>query len=209
MRTLFAFFIGVATCGGVIYYLQNNNGDEIASQLKEELLGYTAYKDYIQVSKQAISKQAKFITAIVTRDEGYTRKISKTNQLFTSDANVAITYKAKYSFGYDLSSDKYEIKETPYGIELIVDRPRLLIEPAILSKSYRINDTGWLVDEKLALLEIYKDIDKFALKEGEKLANTPTIQAMCEKQLVAFVRDFMMKQKGVKFIPFISVKYRN
>lgn len=40
------------------------------------------------------------------------------------------------------------------------------------------------------------------------MAKEELIRAVCEKKLVAFLRDFMGKQLGVKQVPAITVAYK-
>ena len=40
------------------------------------------------------------------------------------------------------------------------------------------------------------------------MAQDEAIVALCEKSLVAFVRDFLGKQPRVKHVPAITVRYR-
>ena len=40
------------------------------------------------------------------------------------------------------------------------------------------------------------------------MAQDEAIVALCEKSLVAFLRDFQSKQPGVKHVPAITVRYR-
>ena len=47
-----------------------------------------------------------------------------------------------------------------------------------------------------------------ARRQGEAMASDPAVVALCEKQLVGFLRHFLQQQPGVQVVPQISIVYR-
>ena len=48
---------------------------------------------------------------------------------FHSTGTTAIWYSVEFSFGFDLSPDRYDVKSGPGGIEVMVGKPRLVARP--------------------------------------------------------------------------------
>ena len=67
---------------------------------------------------------------------------------------------------------------------------------------------GVLTDEDAAVRELYEEASERARKQGVAMARDDAVVALCEKSLVAFLRDFLAKQPGVKHVPAITVRYR-
>jgi hypothetical protein len=73
---------------------------------------------------------------------------------------------------------------------------------------YKVLTGGLLVDEKAAVIKLYAEASRYAQARGERLAEEPAIQALCERQLATFLREFLLKQPDVGTVPHIAVVYR-
>ena len=175
---------------------------------RNELLGYTRYTDYLHTGKQKLQEQMKFIAATVVREEGYTRLVKKSVVGLTSDSVVAISYTAEYSFGYDLKPGSYEITATDRGINVILRKPVLIASPASRNLRHQILSGGLFADSKAAVIGLYQDIGTRTQRSGSALASDEAVMALCEKNMLAFLRDFFAKQPGVKHIPNITITYK-
>jgi hypothetical protein len=177
--------------------------------MASDLTGYTRYTDYLSVGKKTLSEQAKFLAATVTRKDQDLETLQRSFLWFSSEAAVAVWYTAEYSFGYDLRPESYDLAATDSGIEIRLNRPTLVATPAVKASTHEIFSRGFFTDEKLAVIAIHEGLAKRLKEQGDAMASDPEIVALCEKRLIAFLRDFLAKQPGVRIVPSITVAYRN
>jgi hypothetical protein len=211
-------FGAIATGAAVFGLLEHQNSqmalgqlvelNEVVTTVKADLLGHTKYTDYLQVGKKTLTEQAKFVAATIRREDTVVRHIQKDFKLFKTDATILVKYEAEYAFGYDLQSKSFEIKETPRGLQILLDRPQLITAPAILKQSHEVPGSSVFINDKAAAFKIYEGLPGVVESKGQVLASDEAVVALCEKRLIAFFEDFLSKQPGVKHIPNISVEYR-
>jgi hypothetical protein len=175
---------------------------------EKTLLGYSEYQKYLTASKQALSEQTKLVTAQVRTDEKYMLVLTEKKLGMPSMGAAEVSYTAEYLFGYDLAPDKYQIRASDDGIEVIVGRPVLAASPAVTKLAHRIVSDGWLTDEQQGVIKLQQDASRRTLEQGKRMAQQPAIAALCEKRLTAFLRDFLRKQPGVTAVPNITVVYK-
>lgn len=217
-RLLFAFLIGAAFAAASARLLEARSEasaldrvaelEEVVVSKTRELLGYTKYTDYLTLGKKSLSEQAKFLAVQVVREEGLTQVMNKSVIGISSEATVGVWYTAEYSFGYELSPERYDIVRTDSGIEIRLDRPGLVATPAVKSLRHKILSGGVFTDEKAAVIRIYEGAAKRVEAQGLAMASDEAVVALCEKKLVAFLHDFLARQPGVKMVPTITVAYR-
>jgi hypothetical protein len=175
---------------------------------EQTLARSTVYRDYIAEGKRALSGEAKFLAANVTRPYTIARGVETRILGVPSKGAIVVNYSVDYAFGYDLAPGAFDIVDGPGGIEIRLGRPKLLARPAVGRPSNTVLASGLWSDEKLAALRLYEEASSFAQAEGVRLQDDPAIVAMCERQLVAFLRDFLARQPGVERVPAITVTYR-
>ena len=181
----------------------------LVTKTQQELVGHTSYTSYLTAGKQTLGGQAKLLTATVTREEGLTQIINRTIlPHVSSTGTVAIWYDAEYAFGYDLRPGQFDLRATPSGIEVRLNKPALVATPAVSKLTYKVLEGGMLVDEKAAVLKLYEQAAGRAQRQGTAMASDPAVVALCEKKLLEFLYGFMEKQPGVKVVPRITVVYR-
>jgi hypothetical protein len=182
--------------------------EAIATSVKDELLGYTKYTDYITAGKQVMSEQAKFLAAKVVQEYDLIEHIKAGQLGLTSNATVIVHYSVEYSFGYELKPSNFDVRAVPTGIELRIGRPIMVASPAVTPIRHEIPSIGLLTDEKGAIISIQQRLPAVAQAKGHAMAQEEPIRAICEKKLVEFLRDFLGKQPGVKHVPAITVVYK-
>lgn len=175
---------------------------------ERSLLGQTTYVRHLQEGKQQLTAQQKFLAATVRQPYAVTQVIDQSVLGFHSTGTVAIWYSVEYSFGYDLSPDRFDVTSDREGIRITVTKPRLVATPAVTDLRYKVLSGGLLTDEKAAIIKLYAEASKRAAERGKQLAGEPAIVALAEKQLTAFLRDFLLKQPDVTTVPHIAVVYR-
>lgn len=181
---------------------------QVTQRQESALLGQTAYTRYLHAGQQALSGQASLLAATVRRHESMTEVIERQwLPGLSSSGTVAIWYTAEYAFGYDLRPGQFALRHTPAGIELRVSRPKLVATPAVSGLRHQVLSGGWLTDEKAALLKLQAQAAATALQQGQRMEADAAIVALCEKQITAFVRHFLLQQPGVSTVPAIFVVY--
>ncbi|HEX4325664.1 MAG TPA: hypothetical protein VH105_02540 [Burkholderiales bacterium] len=217
-RILISFLLGCILTAGLAFWLATgrlNEARDKSSVLEKmvavqesELLGYTRYATYLGTGKQSLAAQLKLLAASVVRDESATQVVERSILGLSSHGMVAISYTVEYSFGYDLRADNYEIRPSATGIEVRIGRPVLVAAPAVQDLKYEILSGGLFTDEKAAVLRLYEQAAARAKEQGHAMELKPEVVALCEKKLIAFLRDFLAKQPGVKLVPQITIVYK-
>lgn len=216
MKKKIIAIVGAAVIGaaGTYLVLENRTRSRVieaqaeATSIKETLLGYNKYTDYLVAGKQIITAQAKFLAAKVVREYDVVENLQAGRFGLKSNATVIVNYSVEYSFGFDLNPDNFELLATPAGIEIKISKPMLVASPAVTPLDYSIPNKGVWIDEKIAIIDIHQRLPALALKHGMAMAQEEPIRALCEKKLVDFLRDFIGKQPGVKQVPAITVVYK-
>ncbi len=178
------------------------------TSMKDQLLGYTKYTDYISAGKQVVTAQAKFLAVKVVQDYDLVEHLEAGKFGLTSRASVVVNYSVEYSFGFDLKPDSFEIRPTPAGMEVRIGKPILVASPAVKPLKHEVMSMGLLTDERTAVIHIQQRLPAIALAKGQAMALEEPVSAACEKKLVEFLRDFLSKQPGVKQVPTITVAYK-
>jgi hypothetical protein len=181
---------------------------ETVTETERTLLGQTTYVRYLQEGKRQLTASQKFLAATVRQPNAVTQVIDQSVLGFHSTGTVAIWYSVEYSFGFDLAPDRYDVVSDRDGIRVLVGKPRLVATPAVTGLRYKVLSGGLLVDEKAAVIKLYAEAARYAQARGERLAEEPAIQALCERQLAAFLREFLLRQPDVTTVPHIAVVYR-
>lgn len=178
------------------------------TSIKNELFGYTKLTDFIASGKRVLMEQSKFMAVKVTHDYDLVEHLQTGRFGLTSNATVIVGYSVEYAFGFDLNPGSFELMATPAGIEIRLGKPILVASPAVTPLRYQIADRGFLTDEKAAVIAIQQRLPAIARNKGLTMAQEELIRAACEKTLVEFLRDFMGKQPGVRYVPNIIVVYK-
>jgi hypothetical protein len=159
-----------------------------------------------------MSGQIKLLTATITREESTVQTIERVvlprlSTKLASTASIAIHYRAEYSFGYDLRPEAFDVRAVEKGIEVHIKKPTLIATPAVSELTHEVLSAGLLTDEDAATLKLYEQAAAQTQKNGAAMSQDPAVIALCEKQLVDFLYDFLAKQSGVTVVPQIRVVY--
>lgn len=186
----------------------------VSSNQAPELLGYTQYTQYLTASKEALQGQAKLLTATVTRQETTTQNIERVllprlSTKLSSSATIAVHYQVQYAFGYDFKPDQFDIRPGEKGLEIHIAKPQLIATPAVTDLRHEILSKGILTDEDASTLKLYEQAAQQAQANATSLSQDPAIIALCEKQLIEFVQNFLSQHSKTQWLPSIRVIYPN
>ena len=174
------------------------------SATKQDLLGYTTFTQYLEVTKKAISGRAKFLAATIDRSYVHVEHINRSALGINSDATIILNYAVEYSVGYDLSPENFTVAADPTGITVTLKKPELVASPAIGAISHEIPGKGLLIDEKAQAIALQQHLTIAAKKQGDAIKMEEAVIALCERKLGEFLRDFLSKRPNVRAVPMIS-----
>ena len=178
------------------------------SATKQDLLGYTTFTQYLEVTKKAISGRAKFLAATIDRSYVHIEHINRSALGIKSDATIILNYAVEYSVGYDLSPESFAVTADATGITVTLNKPELVSSPAIRAISHEIPGKGLLIDEKEQVIALQQRLITAAQKQGDAIKMEEAVIALCERKLGEFLRDFLAKQPNVRAVPMITFAYR-
>ena len=221
-RTKFAIAILVAVGGAVpavwLYVRQVAEQRELdgkytlvreALDVKEETLaGYRRYIDFISEGRKIMLGQSKFVGAKVVRDYVLLEQLQESVVGIKSDATVIVQYTVEFPVGFDLRPDRFTLSGDERRILITLGRPELVAAPALVSMTHKIVSRGIFTDEKAAVIAIQQRLPVIAQGQSAAVLRDPAVIALSEKKLGEFLRDFMGRQPGVKFVPVIEFAYR-
>jgi hypothetical protein len=132
--------------------------EQTLSATKQDLLGYTTFKQYLEVTKKAISGRAKFLAATIDRNYVHVEHINRSALGIKSDATIILNYAVEYSVGYDLSPESFAVAADATGITVTLNKPELVSSPAIGAISHEIPGKGLLIDEKEQVIALQQQL---------------------------------------------------
>ena len=167
--------------------------------------------DYEAVIKSALVQEASFLTLTEKRDLIRDRHIA-TSIRFTpfpaSHAMVRVRYHAEWPIGYLLKPGKFRVSGGAAGVVITLHRPRLIARPSVRIVSYEVLESGILVDEKLALLELQKRLQPEAEKRAAEILALPSVIPRSERALRGFLEPILKQQTDGQPPPPITFVYR-
>jgi hypothetical protein len=116
--------------------------EKTLSETQSDLLGYTTFTQYLEVTKKAISGRTKFLAARIDRDYVHVEHINRSALGIKSDATIILNYAVEYSVGYDLSPESFSVSGDATGITVTLKKPELVASPAIGAISHEIPARG-------------------------------------------------------------------
>ena len=182
--------------------------EQVLSETKKELFGFTRYTDYLTTTKNAISEQMKFLAATVDREYVHVEHIEKSKYGLKSEATIILKYAVEYSVGFDLRPESFSLSTDNSGIVLSLKKPQLVASPSVKLLSHEIPSKGILIDEKTAVINLQQQLYQVAQARGADIAREEAVAALCEKKLAGFLIDFLSRQSNVKVVPAIRFAYQ-
>jgi len=210
-----AFLAGCIIVIGVFFFWQKSppplNPDppeETGKQTKNNWFSTTEFKTYIADGKKDIQGVQVFLAATVTRKEQLVQYVTRrVLRVLPSDATVVIDYTAEYQYGYNLDGDNCNATKTEAGYDVTLRKPFLVGMPGTSKRKSSIPNKGWTIDENKVLVGLHESLDTYVKKRGEEMASTPEVVALCEKELIEFMSNFLKQRQQGKTIPKITLRY--
>lgn len=162
----------------------------------------------LMAGTRILSEQTKLLAAKVVRDDKQFVDVVKTFGPFTTNVGIVVSFRTEYSFGFDLQPDKFEVRQGAGSIEIVVDKPKLISAPSVLQQSYQEFGGSVFINSPAQVNQLYQNLPLVTMNIGKAMASSPDVVALCEKQLIAFLKAFLKKQPGVRMVPNIEIVYK-
>ncbi|WP_271299199.1 hypothetical protein [Sphingomonas sp. CV7422] len=164
--------------------------------------------DYQSVIKEAVAQRASFLTLTLSRDIVRDQDL-KTSIRFTpfpaSTARIRVKYHVEYPIGYVLAPGKFRVAGGEDGLVITLHKPRLIARPSVKLLSYDVLESGVLIDEKTALLELQQRIQPEAERLAKAVLRRPDVLPVSERALRGFLKTILERQGKA---PPITFDYR-
>jgi hypothetical protein len=165
------------------------------------------WRHYASVIREATAQKSSFLTMTVERDMIREQAIEVRVLGVPSRGRVRVNYHVQYPIGYVLG-DKLQLRGDGDKLVVVLDKPELIADVAVKLKGYQTIDSGFLVDEKEALLKLQQAIQPESQAQGPAILNRPGIIPTSEKALLSFLKPLVAKAASGQAPPDIRIEYR-
>jgi hypothetical protein len=189
----------------------SGHATELEEQLattKEELASYSKYIDYLPQAKQSVTDSADKLTTTIEDEMTWVERGQKGVSPFKLEGNAVLKLSVEYTFGFDLTADKFELVVADKGIQVKLGAVRLQGAPNATINSTEFPPKVLAVAEDAAAQEILEKITPTLEEKGQALGQNDAVRFIAEKKLIQHLRDFFAKQKDIKLVPDIAVIYQ-
>ena len=219
-RTILAAASAIALAAGSFYYLRRDPADSLPPVMTREgesddggVIVRRRTIDYETVVRSALTQKASLITLTLAgdliRDQNLETSIRFT-PFPSSTARVRVKYHAEFVFGFPLEPGDFSVSRGAEGLVVRVRRPQLVAQPSVRLLSYAILDSGLLIDERTAVIELQERLQPEAERRGRRLAQRPGVSARSERVLRRFLQDVLDKaaDPAADPPPRVVIRYR-
>jgi hypothetical protein len=166
--------------------------------------------DYEAIIRSVLVRKASFLTLTllqdIVRDQHLETSLSYT-PLPASRATVRVKYHVEYPIGYVLTPNNFSVSGDAAGLVITLHRPQLIARPSVRLKSYQVLDSGYLIDEKTALLKLQQRIQPETEGRAAQILRRHEIIPQSERALRGFLQPILAKQADRPGPP-ITFRYR-
>jgi len=167
--------------------------------------------DYEAIIKTALTEQASFLTATLKRDVAHIQHL-ETSIRYTpfpsSRATVRVKYHVEYPIGYVLRPGQFAVSGGAGGLVITLHLPQLIARPSVRLLSYDVLESGILIDEKAALLELQQNIQPQAESRAREVLDRPDVIPASERALRGLLQPILARAADGGAPPPITFNYR-
>ena len=219
VRTKVGMASAAAIAVGSIYYLRQNDGDITPPTMTREgeavqtgLVFKRRTVDYETVVHEALTERLSLITVTLKGDRVRDQHIEgsiRYSPFPTSRARVRVKYHVEYSFGFPLEPGDFSVAREDGDLLVTVRRPRMVAKPSVKLLAYEVLESGILVDERTAIIELQRRIQPEAERRGRELAARPSVATSSERALRRFLTSVLTGAgEGAEPPPRLVIRYR-
>lgn len=203
--------------GGYLYTRRNGEPappltmQQTGESTNDGLLVRRRMIDYQTVVREAVAEQASFLTMTLSGDIVRDQDL-KTSIKYTpfpdSTARIRVKYHVEYPIGYVLAPGKFRVSGGEDGLVVTLHRPRLIAHPSVKLLAYDILESGVLIDEKTALLDLQQRIQPEAERLAKAALKRRDVIPKSEKALRGFLTTILRQAADGANPPPITFDYR-
>ena len=213
-RTLLAGVSALAIASAAYFYLgRDENLPPVMTKegetTKREIVVTKKTVDYETVLEMAIAEKSALVTLTVSADRLRNRKMETSinyTPLPSSTALVRVGYNVEYTIGYVFKPGRFSVRGGVQGLVVTLARPSFVARPSVKLKSYKIIESGFLIDEKTALLELQQHILPVEERRASQMLARPDVLPRSEQVLRGFLQS-VVRREG-EAVPPITFNYR-
>lgn len=221
----FGIVILIAAClitAGVVYFVMEyrmygeratahakvvrSQADAAAAQ--KELLGYTAYTDFLEASKDKLLEKMRSTPIKVSRDYTYVENIAPTPPKQKTVGVVVVRYNIEFSFAFDLKPENFSLVQTASGIEVQVGKPIFANPPKVHPQPHENPIEAPIADEPALVADLHAKLNALSVQYGVFVASDEGVLTLCAARLADALRGILATAPGVKHVPAVAVKYK-
>jgi len=216
-RTLLQAAAGLALAAGAYLYLSRGDGRAPPTMrpdgeaTREGWIVRQKTIDYEAIIKSSLAEKASFLTLTLAKDvvrDQHLETSIKYTPFPASTARVRVKYRVEYPIGYVLSPGSFAVSGGADGLVITLRRPQLIARPSVKLQSFKVLESGILIDEKTALLELQQRIQPDAEKRAAEILRQADVIPRSERVLRGFLQSILRQQAGTAAPPPITFAYR-
>ena len=176
---------------------------------EDGLIVNTKTVDWQAVLKRAVETKTSLLTITKRDDVQRDRELSQAVfGVSASDTRVRVSYQVEYPIGYIMNADSFSVSGGDDGLILTLDQPQLVAKPSVTLQKAEVIDTGFLIDEQAALVNLQQDIQPTAEKHAAAILKEADVLPASEKALKEFLQPFLEAAADGGSVPTIKIVYR-
>lgn len=209
----------VVLAAGSIYYLRRGDDDitpptmtKAGEATNNGLLVKRRTVDYESILREALIAKVSLVTMTLTGDavrDQHLENSIRYSPFPSSRAHVRVKYHVEYVIGFPLEADDFRITREGSNLIVRVRRPQLVARPSVKLLSYEVLESGFLVDEKTAIIELQRRLQPEAERRGRKLVTRASVMNGSEQALRKLLQAVVDKaDPDADPPPRVVIRYR-
>lgn len=219
-RTILAGASAIALAVAAAYHLRRSGEDEpppvVARTGERDDDGMVVKRhtvDWEAVVTSALVAKASLIVLTVKGDVIRDQELEESIRylpLPASRARVRVKYHVEYPIGFALEPGDFAVRREGSRMVVTVARPGLVARPSIRLLSYNVLESGILIDEKAAVIELQQRLQPEAERRGRDLAARTAVRIRSAAVLRGFLEAVLAKTAAPDAgpPPEIAIDYR-
>lgn len=208
--------IAIMAGGGYYYFVRPNTSspptmDAAGETTDNGLVVSRKTIDYEAITKSALAEKASFLTATLKRNIVRVQHLEKSIRYTpfpSSRATVRVKYDVEYPIGYVLNPGLFAVSGGADGLIIELQKPQLVARPSVKLLSFEVLESGLLIDEKVALLELQQKILPQVESASRGVLNRPDVIPISERMFRGFLQQFLQQRADGERPPAITFRYR-
>ena len=164
--------------------------------------------DWESIIESALEQKVRFLTVTIKEKVVRDRVMEESILGIPSNARVRIIYHVEYPVGYNLEKGRYDVEKVGNVLLITLGKPELVAKPSVILNSFQVIDSGILIDEKTAMLELHQRLQPQAEKNAVNILKKSGIISTSERAFRSFIEPLLTSaSEGGDLPPRIRFAY--